>query len=472
MKLRVASIGWDIEHEDISEIDFYQGESISSYDAVLLNPNHLPVEWTAIYSSMDKTGPSVSKNEKLFVTPTQTEAAHAILDGEKRKEKEILELLYKVGGVLVAKITSPVTLSMRDRQGQGQEREKITNYSWLPKVRGEGPIWDLSETIPRAIEERCGIRIDGVQVKSPAHPFSNYVNVLKRDNKEVAGFDVGALLNPPEGLADRYITEIATSRIDHLLAAEISVGHGRIVFLPEVEVYNTERETGLLLECISAIIGEETPSNTPEWVEQFHIPGEEQHQEEIEEINEKLDRLKGRKKKLQGDQQEIVSYKKLLYGSGKFVLEPQVRQALELFGFQVTRKPTEYEIDEEYDAVLHSSEFEMGAIAEVEGRDNKPINLGKYRQLLDKVDRARSETDNKYTGILIGNAYRLSPPEERDNQFTERALHRCEDQNYAAVTTTELYKAVQKVLENPKDKTFKEKIRSKLIASSGFTTLF
>jgi len=47
------------------------------------------------------------------------------------------------------------------------------------------------------------------------------------------------------------------------------------------------------------------------------------------------------------------------------------------------------------------------------------INVGKYRQLLDYIEDEAAESGITVKGILVGNGFRLEPPSNRGDQFTE-----------------------------------------------------
>ena len=125
-------------------------------------------------------------------------------------------------------------------------------------------------------------------------------------------------------------------------------------------------------------------------------------------------------------------------------------------------EPEEY--DEEYDVILRSEEGQ--AICEVEGVDNGAVDVDKYRQLLDYVEDAASR-GQEYRGILVGNAYRLSPPETRPSQFTDHAREGCNRQGYCMLPTTELYKVVCAVLEDPDDEVLRQRARCSILAKVG-----
>ena len=61
-------------------------------------------------------------------------------------------------------------------------------------------------------------------------------------------------------------------------------------------------------------------------------------------------------------------------------------------------------------------------IGEVEGKDNKAINIDKFSQLERNLneDFAREGVDQFAKGVLFGNPYRLRSPDNRDDPFTDK----------------------------------------------------
>ena len=149
--------------------------------------------------------------------------------------------------------------------------------------------------------------------------------------------------------------------------------------------------------------------------------------------------------------------KSLLYGQGKYVLEPAVRQAFRILGFNVLQ-PEEYE--EEYD--LYADEDGLVVIGEVEGTSGQ-IDVRKYRQLLDYVER-ESEKGKKCEGVLIGNGYREEKPEERGEQFTSEAISGAKRQKFCRMTTFELFKAVRHVLADSTKEEIKQSIKQSILS--------
>lgn len=153
----------------------------------------------------------------------------------------------------------------------------------------------------------------------------------------------------------------------------------------------------------------------------------------------------------------------LLSGTGK-ALEAAVRRAMTLLGFENSRFE---DGDLEFDLVF---EFQgKRFIGEVEGKDAKAVNLTKARQLKDnlEMDFERQGEDGSYaTGILFGNAFRLSDPKERQDRFTRSCLTSAKQGNLILIATEDLYEPVQ-YLRASNDAGYREACQKAILASHG-----
>lgn len=161
---------------------------------------------------------------------------------------------------------------------------------------------------------------------------------------------------------------------------------------------------------------------------------------------------------------ETTGHARLLFGYGKGILEPQVRAAFRMLGFEV-REPEEY--TGEWDLDLTDPDTGASAIGEVEGSEGF-VDVDKSRQLLDYI--AAGTTDGRdHKGILIGNGFRLTPPDapERQQQFSDHARLAATRFQFCLLPTTELFKAVCAVLESPQDGNLKATIRQSILGTVG-----
>nr|WP_298927669.1 hypothetical protein [uncultured Allomuricauda sp.] len=188
-------------------------------------------------------------------------------------------------------------------------------------------------------------------------------------------------------------------------------------------------------------------------------------------INTSLKKIEEIKKEIEYFNQEIQSenqLKDLLYEQGK-PLEKAVTKALEILGYEAEN----YDDGElELDQVIMSPE-KIRYIGECEGKDNKDINITKFRQLLESLnaDFAREDVEEKAFGILFGNPQRLEEPTKRKLDFTKKCKTGAEREKIALVKTTDLF-AVTNYLQQNKSERFKKACRKAIFNSLGKVVVF
>ena len=202
----------------------------------------------------------------------------------------------------------------------------------------------------------------------------------------------------------------------------------------------------------------------PAWLVEMAVPGATAHDAKISELERKKQQTEAEIDQLKQKRAELLNYRVLLYGYGKSVLEPVVRCALRLLGFGV---PARDEYKGEWDVELREPRSSATALGEVEGSEGI-IDVDKFRQLLDYIqDEAIEGRDHK--GILIGNGYRLTAPDaaERQSQFSAHAANGARRNGFCLLPTTELFKAVCAVLEEPADEGLKISVRDSILSTVG-----
>lgn len=185
-------------------------------------------------------------------------------------------------------------------------------------------------------------------------------------------------------------------------------------------------------------------------------------QEELLRAEEAVERAQKQKDELITALSEAGQLRGLLFESGK-QLEAVILKALHVLGFEAES----FQDDEnEFDAVFSSVEGRL--LGEAEGKDNKAINITKLRQLTMNIDEdfGRDEVEVRAKGVLFGNAYRLTPPAERDAPFTDKCITSATAQSIALVHTPDLFDVARHVLENV-DTDFAKQCRMALVDGVG-----
>lgn len=282
-----------------------------------------------------------------------------------------------------------------------------------------------------------------------------------------------------------YLEDIGNSMIvftgkdkTKILGAIYKVGVGHLVALPYLN-YNENKfveykkdkkgeEKGywtksaikfgnILVDCLVAIDKGLTQGSVktppPSWVssENFNSKKEIIIQNNIDKNIREINKIEQENHKLQTELQEEQVLKDLLYEQDN-PLENVVTKALEILGFNAEN------FDDgklELDQIITSPEG-YRYIGECEGKNEKDINITKFRQLLESLnaDFDREEVEEKAFGILFGNAQRLIEPKNRVLDFTQKCKTGAKREKIALVKTTDLF-IVAKYLKEHKDGKFK-----------------
>ena len=265
--------------------------------------------------------------------------------------------------------------------------------------------------------------------------------------------------------------------------------NGAILLLPEVSFKNKnmyteatdawtdaglqagKRFVSVLSTLVDALAasGELTPA--PDWtsVEKYRISTETELECEINQIDRKLTRLQQRKNDLQQDLLVAAVPRRLLFEKGK-LLEEAILDSLNSMGYHASGFD---DGDSEFDAVICSPEGDR-FIGEAEGKDNKSISIDKFSQLERNLseDFARDEVEEYAKGILFGNAYRLSEPEDRADTFTDKCLKAAERTGCALIRTTDLFGPTLYLKEHPEDSAYAEACRAAIWNTVGGVVQF
>ena len=229
---------------------------------------------------------------------------------------------------------------------------------------------------------------------------------------------------------------------------------GTLTLLPVFDEYHTESLIDTLLRRSRVV--EETP--LPKWVSTIEIPGEASLKSELADEKKKLESVEARIKGFQDSLSELQKYKGLLYQTG-FTLQEQVKSTLEKVGANV--EPS-----------IVTDEFIIGvngkeALIEVKG-NVKSVTKDDVAQLVTDSMEHLKTTGQEIKGVLIGNGWRLEPPEQRDTRgkpiFSREAIRIAENHNIGLISTTELFKAYCNTLKQPQHKT---EILGKIISGKG-----
>lgn len=231
---------------------------------------------------------------------------------------------------------------------------------------------------------------------------------------------------------------------------------GDIILLPLISELDDREASNLVLEDL---IGKPQTSLPPSWSDKIKMPfidaidsNIESHQKEI---NNQLTEIS----ELEKSKLEIEGYKKLLYTDGP-ELEEIFKKCLNELGAKVV--PAKYS-DEEYCLVYNEEDYPV----EAKGV-SKSIALEHLRQLRDYMDVYEEKTGKESHGILLGNAWKNIPIEERNSKekpiFPNNVIKRATNLNISLVSSVDFFNTFCSFLEK---KSLGQKIIDKIVNSVG-----
>ena len=293
---------------------------------------------------------------------------------------------------------------------------------------------------------------------------------------------------------------LATKGGEHDVAASVRVGKGTLLLLPEVDwshlpqPVNTSggfdkfddddgdyvtwpeeykqftfrlRDSLLSLDRRLRAVGER--SDAPDWVASpvYRMSSESSLELEMLGITEQIASLSSKYTAMSLQLDAEGELRSLLYETGPR-LEAAVREALKVLKFDVYHFESE---DSEFDAIFSS--YEGRFIGEVEGRDSKAIDVKKASQLHRNLSEhyARDDVDQMATGVLFGNAFRLTCPIDRESSFTPKVITFAETVKLVLVRTPDLFAAARHV-KNTGDEVFAKLCRQAIADGRGAIVQF
>ena len=166
---------------------------------------------------------------------------------------------------------------------------------------------------------------------------------------------------------------------------------------------------------------------------------------EITKVSKKISKLQKQRTELEERFNEAGLIRALLYEQGK-PLERAVRDALTLLGFSAVSYT---ESDSEFDVIFQSPEGRC--LGEIEGKDNKAVNIDKFSQLERNLheDFAREDVTEYAKGVLFGNAKRLKPPTDRGEAFTSKCITAAKRVGFALVRTQDFFEPIRYLRSTP-----------------------
>jgi hypothetical protein len=416
METRSLAIDWNLDHPSIRQDGFYGRCSLSAFDAVFLDPNAVSYAWSRDVppegDGIRRTDPQRDRGFGRTLT--------AWMD---RRRAEADDLLKVGGGLLVCRLRTrgePLELT-----GGDAPRERVDRYSWLPSTSMVDRHHQLTFPANGRILARHG---EDVAFEGTGNPFEEY---LRRFEGHIVYDAVYQdLLSTP---IERFATILARNRVGDVIAIEIPFDEGRLVLVPPIEGVPPAREAIALLEAIRQATVRSAFLSPPDWLPAYSLPGEDALADEQTALTERRDALDQKLDEVSGKLEEKTRHKPILYAKGRFTFVHAVSDAFQVLGFDV----------EDANRVLYLRSAEGNAIVVAEASEEAKIGLPAFHRLRDAVDRAITDDEEHYSGVLVVSGSRELDPKRRPTQFSAAALRGCQARGFCLLTSYQLFKLVQ-----------------------------
>jgi hypothetical protein len=444
MSKNVLVIGTYLD-KGVDSYDWWQQlPNISEYDTIILDT-------TRILRYVESLGRLEHIKENLYAVDDENEIYKQIstnLDLVRKKLLEKLEFESTIYALYLPKSIINYHPVHYDGSGKGYLGSISTN-EWCP--------------VSIKIVQETGkfINVKDVSYQDYFTGFSGWQYYFDSDSLEIT--DINSHYHD-KWIVWAKIHPIAINKVEKPIAIEVGflfnrqhtpqrIG-SRLVLLPVANQYDTK-------SCIEIILQrgkqfEATPP--PNWINTIEIPGETSLKKDIENKKQQLRTIESELKESERSLAEFTKYKGILYETGS-PLQELVKSALRKIGANV--KPSI--VTDEFIVEVNGYE----ALIEVKG-NVKSVTKDDVAQLVADLMEHLKTTGQEINGILIGNGWRLEPPEQRDigskTIFSRDAIRVAQNHNIALFSTTELFKAYCQTLEYS---TRKEEILNKIISSKG-----
>ena len=456
----IKGIGFNIPSENEDYIELNSLSSLSEADVVIFNPSFEETNYSTHENFENKTFNGKPCYNHESSTEINEHCSHWL-----NEIKSYLNRGKTLFIILSEKKSFYIQTGRKEFSGTGKNRQTtnivtdFSNYNFLPAIK------ELSYSVAHGNK----IIANDSLFKNLLDSFSKYMSYETYLTSET-----------------EFRTGLCTKNKDKILGGVIQASGGQIVFLPKIsfdieEFWEEDKDENSYWTDEAIVIGkrfvqtileidsvlQKTSNKTPrpDWLNDnsYVLKKSAQISSNIEILRKKIAECNEKIQILQDELIESEKLNDLLFETGK-PLEEAVICALKILG---------YTAENYNDGVLELDQVIISPegtryIGECEGKDNRAIDITKFRQLSDSLneDFEREEIRNKAYGVLFGNPYRLFEPSKRTEFFTEKCLKGAERESIGLIKTIELYRVAKYLLEN-KDERFKKKCRETLLKGLG-----
>lgn len=456
-KYKIFAVGFDLPGDDFEFVSFQSNQTLLDADIILYEPS------LGRYSTVE------SYNGRPLLTENSSFKTKEQIDHWR---SEISEAAH-AGKLVIVYLKEPTECYRytgdKSHSGTGRSRvttnhvESISSYDAVPFVANA--------------TAKSGTNI---RLESQAPYLSSYWSEFGGHSPyevEIAGRFSQILLKSRSG--------------NRIIGAEVRVKSGILLFLPPLDLdedsfitYDDDDEqvwtdqaivfgkrlTATLVALANNFSQSTQKTPAPAWTEdsKFRLSAETRLEAKISQIGDQISDLQVKRSEATAELSEAGRLRDLLYEQGK-PLENALLEALRLIGFEA--QPFS-DGESEFDAVFVCPE--VRCLGEAEGKDNKAINIDKLSQLERNIqeDFGRDEVAEFAKGVLFGNAYRLSPLDDRGDYFTDKCVSGARRSHVALVRTPDLFLPAKYLNEHGPDIEYARECREAIINCEGDVVVF
>lgn len=382
--INIVTVNHYLEDEKIVNTEINGFETLLEADVVIFDPSEFHNLWKDKVSFRND-------NEGRIYSPI-SDQIRQIFNSRKKEVETLLD-----NGKIIISFLHPVT-GFNGEINDQSKYDIITNYDYLP----------ISQHF---FIENLKSGVSSQKNSSKHHPkgktiFSQFFYAFKAEIEYTAYFDFDASTEQEYFILNKANRPIATFQ---------KRSNGLIIHLPSLGQKKDDKKfIGVIRQCAEKFLLNKNQTPPPSWTNLYSLNGESELEEKLKILGKKIENLKKEKNIIEEEKLKISQYKGLLFEQG-FELEDLVLKSFRLFGFKAKNRKQD---DLEHDVVFESEEG--NGIAEIEGKDNDAIHISKLDQLNRDVDEDFELTEKYLQGLLIGNHYRLTNPQNRKKAFTEK----------------------------------------------------
>jgi len=451
---KIISVGFEIASDDVEYCDFDSDISLLDWDIILFKP---VIDSFKRGIELYKGKPTISE-DMSFRLKESSEHWRREINDTVDSGKTVLVYLTDLDEVFI-------DTGERRHSGTGRNQKTtrlVTEYNNY-------------ESIPVNLSP---VKTKGSEIKlipKGSELISSYW-------KEFAGVSNYKVILTHEKIPACLLTKNGDKNVGAIYRSKNS--NGALILVPDIDFYpddfledaddDQERSNEAIsfaARLVKTVVSldksfKNTDERTPEpkWVKstEYSFEKESLIRSELLKVEEKLETVQSKKEQLLGELRDTGRLRNLLFEKGK-PLEYAILDALEILGFSAFQFDNG---ESEFDVVFEATEGRL--IGEAEGKDNKSININKLRQLVMNIheDLEHEEVESPAKGVLFGNAFRLSPLDERSEPFTTKCVNASCSNSTALVFTPDLFKVAQ-YLSNKKNARFASKCRKAIIDAVG-----